>query len=451
MMGQTLDPRQGDRQMSRRRAFAHAATIAAAGVLSACQLPGQAGEETRPEAKEVTLTYVTDWSGGVRGEWIKAAIPKFIEENPKIKVQVDNWGGEVTVVALANAAAGTLQDVMLGSNDVYIQLVRAGDMKDISPVLKSLKVKMDDVIHVPSTIIYQGKQYGMPFQFGPIIMMMNKTLFKNAGAALPAEKTTYPELLELLRKVSKPAEKVYGMAIGGSPGAWGQWLPFVWGYGGDRWTPDLKRSLIGEPGSVEGLQFFVDMMHRHEVAAPIDEKGGLPSGVSFNNGNVAVAFATAPGTGQDRTIAGKFEWDLMYHPIGPRVNKRNVFVNDQANTVTGTAAKRGVFEQAVRFVVWCAASKTAQDLVAEIGPNAMPVLKSVANSPKYLAGPPASMKIIPDQAPNFRDPQTFIGWNQWRNDVVAVLLPAFAGKKAVKDAAADAARAGDLVLAKIPR
>jgi len=166
---------------------------------------------------------------------------------------------------------------------------------------------------------------------------------------------------------------------------------------------------------------------------------------------VAVGYAVSPGAGLQAQIAGKFEWDLMYHPIGPKVGKRNVFVNDQANTVTAAAQKRGVFDQAVRFVAWMSTSKTAQDLIVEIGPNAMPVLKSVVASPKYLAGPPASQKIIQEMTPAFRDPEVFLGWNEWRDEVYKALLPAFAGQKSVPDAARDAARAGDVVLAKIPR
>jgi hypothetical protein len=96
-------------------------------------------------------------------------------------------------------------------------------------------------------------------------------------------------------------------------------------------------------------------------------------------------------------------------------------------------------------------SKTAQDLIVELGPNAMPVAKAVLNSPKYLAGPPVSQKIIVDMAPAYRDPDIFIGWNEWRDEVHKALTPAFANQKNVKDAAADASRAGDVVLAKIPR
>ena len=140
----------------------------------------------------------------------------------------------------------------------------------------------------------------------------------------------------------------------------------------------------------------------------------------------------------------------MYHPLGPRTNKRHVFTNNQAHIVTSGAAGRGVVEQAARLAVWLAASKTAQDLVVAIGPDAMPVLKSVLASPRYLAGPPAGLKILNDMAPDYVDPQIFIGWNEFRDAVGAALRPAFAGKQAVADAAAEAARAGDLILQRIP-
>lgn len=82
------------------------------------------------------------------------------------------------------------------------------------------------------------------------------------------------------------------------------------------------------------------MMTRHGAALPVDDKGAYPAGVNFQSGNIAGAGVNAPGAALDRTIAGKFEWDVMYHAIGPRVNKRNVFANDQANTVTAPAVTR---------------------------------------------------------------------------------------------------------------
>src|SRR5919108_64414 len=71
---------------------------------------------------------------------------------------------------------------------------------------------------------------------------------------------------DALRKVAKPAENLWGMQLAI---AHTNWLPFVWGWGGDRWTPDFKKSTIDQPGAIEGLQFYVDLVHRHQVAPPL--------------------------------------------------------------------------------------------------------------------------------------------------------------------------------------
>jgi Bacterial extracellular solute-binding protein len=123
----------------RREVLAATAATAGAGVLAACQAPGQSAAP-RLDEREVTLTYLTDWTSGARGEWVKQALPRFTQEHPKIKVQVENATGSLQTVLLASAAGGTLQDVFNNENDVFQKLARQGDMQDIAPVLKSLSV-----------------------------------------------------------------------------------------------------------------------------------------------------------------------------------------------------------------------------------------------------------------------------------------------------------------------
>jgi multiple sugar transport system substrate-binding protein len=437
---------------TRRSALRTGAQLAAGGAVAALAPACGAGGDAKPaqDAAPATVSYVTDWSSGTRGEWLKAAVPRFMEEHPKIRLDVANWAGNVAVTTLANAAAGTLQDVMLNGADVFLQLVRNGNMKDITPALKTLRVNMNDLLHVDTAIKVGDKQYGMPFQFTVITPIVNKTMYQRAGVPLPTEKTTYPQLLEGLQKIARPTENVFGFETSGSAGDWNKWMMFAWAYGGERWTPDLKKTLLDTPGSIEGLQFYVDMMYRHRVATPLDEKGSIPSGVSFASGNLAISSNGAPGAATTNAVAGRFEWDVIHHPLGPKTGKRRVAGGDQANVVTEMATKRGVFEQAVQFAVWCSAGKTAQELVVDVSPNCVPVLKSVLNG-KYLATPPANKKIVVDMTKDLVDPGWFVGFLDWRNAVVAELLPAFTNTKSVPDAAREAARAGDAVLAKVQR
>ena len=436
---------------SRRAALRTGATLAgAAGAVgvAACGLPGQQSAP-RMDAKDVTLTYLTDWANNaVRNEWVKQAIPLFMAEFPKIKVQVEAAGNDSAQAILTGSAAGTLQDVFFNENDVFQKLAQAGDLKDIAPILKSLKFNPSDIVSIPSGYTYKGKQYGLPLQLTVQTMMINKTLFKENGVPLPDKTTTWPQWADLLKRITKPDASVYGYLANNN---WPKWLPFVWGYGGERWTPDLKKSLFAEPASIEGLQFYVDLTWRNQVSPPLNETGGVvPPGVTFNAGKLGGDTTASPGAGQHTAVGGKFDWDIMYTPLGPKTGKRYVFTNTNANIVSGTATKRGVFDQAVQLVGWISGNKVSQDLIVKTGAST-PVFKPVLNGPEFLAGPPASNKIVVEMIPDWKDPDIFIGWNEYRDSVLAEFLPAVANRRSVPDAAKEMARVGQIVLDKIPK
>jgi multiple sugar transport system substrate-binding protein len=430
---------------TRRRAALGAAFAAFAGAgAAACGFSGQ-GAAPAPAAGPASLTYFTDWTGGTRAEWVKAALPVFGAENPGITVTAEFAQGDAKAAALANAAAGTLSDVLLGGGDIPHHLAKAGALAEVTPSLKNQRVKMDDVVWIPSTIQVKGKQYGMPFQWNYWTRVINKSLFRQAGVPLPTDKTTWPQLVESLQKISRPDQDIYGIETGTS--IW-YWFPNVWAAGGEAIGADQKKTLLDQPAAIEGLQLYADMMLRQRVATPMDAKGDLATPARFGNGNVAISHANAPGKGLEAQLAGKFEWDVMYLPLGPTTGKRYVFVSEQPNIVTTTAAKQSRLEQAVKFVVWAASGKTAQEMILDIGTNSWPTSRAVLNSPKYLAGPPASVKAMVDMIKDFKDPQIFQGWLEWRAELSAALNPAFAGQAALPAAAREAVRAGDTILAK---
>ena len=427
--------------MTRRHLVQAGGLLASGALLASCGSFGSPAGGTLSE-KEATITYITDWSSGARKAWLDAVLPLFRQENPKITVQTE-FASNVEVSVRAAAAAGTLQDTALTGPGLTLQLADEGQLSDITPVLKAMRFNMNDLAYAASLIQVKGKQYGMPLQGGVQSLAINKTLFRQASVDLPTEKTTWTQLLDLLRKVARPSENVHGFQSSSNHLLWSI---FVWGFGGDRWSADRKKTLLDQPAAIEGLQFYVDLMHRYQAAAPMDEKGNIPAGVSRAAGNLAISWSMPT-----RSVATGllFEVDFMYHPLGPRTTKRDVPVRGQPNVVTAAAARHGFLDQAVKFITWLCASPTAQNIMAESGPE-LPTLRSVLNTQHFLAPPPASMKICVDQLANWREPQNFKGWDEWGAAVTAELLPAFANKKSVLDAAKEATRAGDLVLAKYP-
>ena len=57
-------------------------------------------------------------------------------------------------------------------------------------------------------------------------------------------------------------------------------------------------------------------------------------------------------------------------------------------------------------------------------------------------------KIMVDMIKDFKDPQIFAGWLEWRAELSNALNPAFAGQQAMATAAREAVRAGDVILNK---
>ena len=58
------------------------------------------------------------------------------------------------------------------------------------------------------------------------------------------------------------------------------------------------------------------------------------------------------------------------------------------------------------------------------------------------------VKAMVDMIKDFKDPQIFQGWIEWRSALSDGLNPAFANKQSVAAAVKEAVRLGDLVLAK---
>ena len=196
---------------------------------------------------------------------------------------------------------------------------------------------MDDVVWIPSTIQVKGKQYGMPFQWNYWTRVINKTLFRQAGVPLPTEKTTWPQLLDALQKISQPEQDVYGLETGTSALAL---VPHPLGVRrrGDL-APTRRRPCSTSRRSIEGLQFYADLMHRQRVATPMDEKGNMALRARFASGNVAVAHANAPGRGLDGQIGGQVRVGRDVPPARPETGKRSVFVSEQPNIVTTSGGR----------------------------------------------------------------------------------------------------------------
>jgi ABC-type glycerol-3-phosphate transport system substrate-binding protein len=129
---------------------------AAASVLAACGLPA-GGEPAGATAQPVTIQWMTDWTGGARGEATKQSIPAFEAQFPRIKLDMQAVQSDRYETFSAHLAAGTLPDVMLFSGNFFEYWAERNVFVDIGPLLRKYRFDKDSVWWEPQYFEYKGK------------------------------------------------------------------------------------------------------------------------------------------------------------------------------------------------------------------------------------------------------------------------------------------------------
>ncbi len=140
---------------------------------------------------------------------------------------------------------------------------------------------------VPFT--HDGKTWAAPVGLDPVLMFYNKDLFDQRQVPYPREGWNWDDLLLTARRLRDPARGVYGYAAGTSHE---EALLFVLQHGG-RLVDDMQRPTrltFDDPLVAEAMQWYADLMFRHDVAPNPEE-----ARAAFGGGRLALANGIAAG------------------------------------------------------------------------------------------------------------------------------------------------------------
>ncbi len=174
-----------------------------------------AATATAQTAKPVTIRLFHHMSEQSKRDGLDKVIALFTKANPNIKVEVEatdfNSYGTTLKVKIA---AGDAPDIMFGLPTVYSDLVKAGQVLDLtgSSFLANVSSSSLDSVKIG------GKVYGLPLDVQTMGVFYNKALFAANGWKVPK---TYPELITLAKAI-----KAKGL------------VPFSFGFK-DAWTAQV--------------------------------------------------------------------------------------------------------------------------------------------------------------------------------------------------------------------
>lgn len=355
-------------------------------------------------------------------------IAAFSKVRPDIKVEVEliPWGNYWS--SLETAAAGSnLPDVFwlnAAGFEVY------GGYGMLSPVDNS---GMDMSGYAQSLInmyTLKGQLYGMPKDFDTIGLWYNKELFDKAGVAYPDENWTWDDLINAAVKLTDPATNTWGIAAYLDDQQ--VYYNSIWQAGGHILSPDRKTSGYTDPKTIEGLRFWVDLIHKHKASPTLQQMSDTSAHQLFEGG--LLAMFTAGSWDAARFYRNEYTRSRVDVAPLPQGEKRGVTIHGLANVI---AANTKEYEAANAFVQFLG-SPEAHKIQAESG-AVIPAWEGYTDL-WVKAHPEFNTQIFIDQLPyTVPMPASFTSL-RWSPIQVDELKLAWAGEKSIEDAAAAIAK-----------
>ncbi|MGH3344515.1 MAG: ABC transporter substrate-binding protein [Carbonactinosporaceae bacterium] len=262
-MMDTRGRRTADSAALSRRGFLGAAGAATAGLAA----PGLAGCATAPDEGggqskgngEVTIY----WNAG----HVYDAYTKVIEDFEKdhgvtVQWQKFQWPDMLTKLT-ADFSAGNVPDLVEEPGGWVVQFALTGDVLSLQPYLEKDGPAMgfpDDWL--PFTVEHNtvdGEVFGIQQHLTCLLHFYNKAMFAKAGISGPP--TTWDEFLETAKALT--GDGVHGVALNAL--AFYGW-PWLLQDGVSYFDPATKEVMVPRGAAVEGLQFQVDLVHKHKVS-----------------------------------------------------------------------------------------------------------------------------------------------------------------------------------------
>jgi multiple sugar transport system substrate-binding protein len=406
--------------------------------------PATSAPASAAPAAAVEITYMMWGSPEELAVWQKI-VDDFQAINPNIKVKVDvaDWTGYWEKLKTLYAG-NTPPDVFAMDGPLFPDWQTRGVLLNLQPYLDATPGFLDGFYPVTlQNYKLADGYYGLPRDFQTIVMFYNKDMFDKAGVAYPKPDWTIADFREAAKKLTLDTNGDGKIEQWGfDSDVWDMelfWSEAVWGQGGDIINADHTKTLLGEPKARQAFQLISDLI-KVDKSMPTPETAAQYGGDLFQAG--VAAMWPMGHWAVPQYAAVNFKYDIAPMPTGPAGRATSV---NSAGFVVAKDSKHP--KEAWEFIKF-ALSEAGQKRLAELG-FAIPVLKSVAESPSYLkqAGPAINQQVFLDALQYAHVKPSFKGYDQWSTVVGDGLAPAWNGEKDINAVLDEIVPAADAVLA----
>ena len=230
-------------------------------------------------AAKVTLRF-SDWhlTEDVWNKSLNEGMDIFHQRNPNIQVNLEPVSyGEKETKYTVESAAGRAPDVFHVHAFSLPMFFGKGFAKDLTPFIeKEGPGFLDPWYDLPIKLMkHSGKVHAMPGDYMTMVLFYNTEMFKAAGLDPNKPPKTWDDFLAYAKKLTRDTDgdgKLdqwgFGTLGSKSPGFTLRFGPFIWSFGADYLTPDMKHSALDSPQAKEAFTFFVELYTKHKVVPP---------------------------------------------------------------------------------------------------------------------------------------------------------------------------------------
>ncbi len=195
------------------------------------------------------------------------------EQGKRIDVRVEKMPAEYVPKMVLAHIAGVTPDVVTLDASSSALFVNNGMLRDLSPYLQRDPELLDQFFpNTLQTAKRGGKVYAIPTDFTPMVVMLNKRHFQEAGVPLPQPGWNWDDFLRISKALTRldKAKPRYGFLLTTWMPGWVMWL---WNGGGEVLDEqNLKATgTLDSPQNVATLTFLKSLVADHKVAPALSQ------------------------------------------------------------------------------------------------------------------------------------------------------------------------------------
>lgn len=433
-----------DKKNVSRRSFLKLAALTAAGSLAACaapaatQAPGQESPQSQaPSGEKISLRMWSHQNTAFVSSNEKL-VQKFVDENPGIEVKYENFPYDQFIQTIQTSMAAKNEADVMEMFGSWVQNYAKGNT--LSPVDETITTlaKAREIFYAAPLdgYVWEGKLFGLPNEYNLEVGagLANERMFQEAGVPYPPTWTSWDDLREAAKKMTKVDNDT--MTVAGFHFVNGDGLGFLFWEGilekgGEYFAQDGVHLDLLSSQAEETVQWMADMAQKDKIVDPMTFNSNSNwVGDSFFQGLVAIGYIGPWIVPVARVDHADFADKWSHVPL-PHFGAERKFAADAGwGKVVSPNSKN--LNAAWKLASFCTMD-TANARQWNVGTGTVPAIKSIAEDNTLLndmdwLGP--SLKVLPyGRYVGMLQDRDFI----WYNVVATRITECLQGQRSVKE------------------